>query len=97
IRPKAAVLSGTGHSLLKTKDGPLDLLGSLGKEGETLDYQELLPYTIEFKLTKDLRIKLLSLEMLIKLKSDADRNKDRAVLPILKSTLNELNVKRNQN
>jgi hypothetical protein len=91
IRPKRAVLEGLGHNLLKTKAGPLDLLGSLGKEGTTQDYDALLLHAVDFKLAKDLSIKLLSLEMLIQFKTEAGRNKDLAALPILKSTLREIN------
>jgi hypothetical protein len=86
IRPKADVLCGDGHSLLTTNAGPLDLLGTVSGG---YDYKSLLPHTKQLKLADDLSIPILNLKMLIKLKEAAGRDKDLAVLPILKSTLEE--------
>jgi hypothetical protein len=87
IIPKAECLDTPGHHLLMTSAGPLDLLGSVtGQRG----YMELLPHTVTFTLDDALEIRMLALPMLITLKTDAGRDKDKLAIPILQQTLKEI-------
>ena len=54
-----------------------------------LGYHDLLPYTTELEIAEGLRIRVLNLEKLIALKEELGGEKDRAVLPILRRTLDE--------
>jgi hypothetical protein len=85
-RPDASHLASPGHQLLMTRFGPLDLLGSIGSR---LDYEALLPETIEMETGIDLRLRVLNLETLIRVKEEVGGEKDRAVLPVLRRTLAE--------
>ncbi len=85
IVPDRSHLSSPAHQLLMTRFGPLDLLGSIGKGS---GYEELLPHTSEVRMG-ELRARLLSLEALIRAKEETARDKDAAVLPILRRTLEE--------
>jgi predicted nucleotidyltransferase len=78
--------ASAGHLNLITRYGPLDLLGTIGRD---LGYQELLPHSIELAIAEGLRIRVLDLETLIALKEELGGEKDRAVLPILRRTLEE--------
>jgi hypothetical protein len=86
LRPKKAHLSSAGHQLLMTKGGPLDLLGEIGSHR---DYDQLLPDTITIKLSARLRVRVLTLEALIREKEQMAGDKDKAVLPILRKTLEQ--------
>ncbi len=86
VFPDASRLDSPGHHLLMTKFGPLDLLGSVvGGEG----YQELLEHTEQVDLGGGARVNILDLPTLIHLKELLGRDRDRAVLPILRRTLEE--------
>lgn len=85
IEPDKTALAGAGHHLLLTDAGPLDLLGIV-YTGE--DYQDLLKSSEQFIVGK-IRVDVQSLESLIKLKEQINREKDKAVIPILKQTLKE--------
>lgn len=84
LHPTAAMLASAGHHLLMTSGGPLDLLGEItgGR-----DYIALLPVTTVFDISSDLHLRALSLEALIESKQLLGREKDRAVLSILRRTL----------
>ena len=84
--PGRTHLMGEGHQLLITRHGPLDLLGSVGK-GRT--YESLLGSTFRMTLPDGLQARVLSLEALIDLKVETNREKDRAMLPALRRTLEE--------
>ncbi len=84
--PGLSHLASPGHQLLMTQAGPLDLLGTIGTGR---GYDDLLPHTLELPVGGGLRIRLLDLATLIALKEEAAREKDRAVLPILRRTLEE--------
>ena len=84
IRPTEAHLASPGHQLLMTKGGPLDLLGEIGKHR---DYEALLPDTVTFVVSKDLRVRALTLAALIKTKEEAGREKDKAGLAVLQQML----------
>lgn len=85
IRPDRDTLLGPGHHLLRTRYGPLDVLGAVA---DAAGYDELLPDTVEH-VVGEYRIRVIGLARLIRLKEAVGRDKDRAVLPILRRTLDE--------
>ena len=85
-RPNAGHLGSGGHLNLVTRYGPLDVLGTIGNK---LGYHDLLPHTIEMEIGEGLRVRVLDLETLIALKEALGGEKDRAVLPVLRRTLEE--------
>jgi predicted nucleotidyltransferase len=86
LKPTATHLTGTGHLNLITRYGPLDLLGTIGRD---LGYEELLPHSSEMDIGGGVRIRVLNLEKLIEIKEELAGEKDRAMLPILRRTLEE--------
>jgi hypothetical protein len=86
LKPSASHLAGTGHLNLMTRFGPLDLLGTIGSG---LGYQDLLPHSGELDISDGIRIRVLDLETLIEVKEHLGGEKDRAMLPLLKRTLEE--------
>jgi hypothetical protein len=86
LRPTASHLSGSGHLNLLTRNGPLDLLATIGRN---LTYADLLPHCSEMDVSDGIRIRVLDLETLIELKEELAGDKDLAVLPILRQTLKE--------
>ncbi|HWO19991.1 MAG TPA: hypothetical protein VNO30_14490 [Kofleriaceae bacterium] len=85
LRPERSALAGDGHHLLVTSCGPLDVLGQIG---DRLRYEDLLPETVERTLGTH-RFRVLDLAALIRTKEQAGRDKDRAVLAVLRRTLQE--------
>jgi predicted nucleotidyltransferase len=85
LRPRLSHISSPGHQLLMTRFGPLDLLGTIGTG---YSYDDLLEDTVEL-LVSGLKLRLLNLERLIEVKEETAQDKDRAVLPILRRTLEE--------
>lgn len=84
IVPNAERLDTAGHHLLMTDAGPMDVLGTVsGSRG----YAELLPETLELALDETQKIQMLTLPMLIQLKTEANRAKDRTAIPILRQIL----------
>lgn len=83
ILPDATRLRTNRFNLLITDLGLLDVLGNLG-EGFT--YEDLVQRTHAFELA-GLRVRAVDLPTVIELKERANRDKDRAVLPILRRTL----------
>jgi hypothetical protein len=83
LRPTIERLSGTGHHLLITDYGPLDVLGAI-EHG--LSYSDLLDDTLEVAL-EETSIRVLALSKYVELKEESDLNKDRARLPVLHQTL----------
>jgi hypothetical protein len=86
LRPVKTSLLSAGHSNLMTKFGPLDLLRTIG---DNLDYEELLPNSTELMIAEGVRARVLNLEMLIEIKEKLGGEKDRAMLPLLRRTLDE--------
>lgn len=80
--PNESHLRSRGHKLLMTTLGILDVLGSLGD----LEYQDLVADTVELSIG-DSMVSVLSLERLIEVKAAAGRDKDLAMLPLLRATL----------
>lgn len=86
LRPDATHLASPGHQLLMTRFGPLDVLGSVGARRS---YEDLSPYADAMALAPTLTVRVLRLDWLIRLKEETGGEKDRAVLPILRRTLEE--------
>jgi len=86
LRPAASHLSGGGHLNLLTSGGPLDLLGTVGRD---LRYEDLLSRSSTMKIGAEIQIHVLDLETLIELKEQLGGDKDAAVLPVLRHTLEE--------
>lgn len=86
LRVKESHLESPGHQLLLTIAGPLDLLGVIG-DGK--GFKELLPNTSFVEVGDDLRVRVLDLATLIETKEAVGHEKDLAVLPILRRTLEE--------
>lgn len=86
LRATASLLVSPGRQLLITSAGPLDLLGAIG---EKKGFEELLPDTSVIEVGEGLRVRLLDLETLIETKEAVGYEKDLAVLPILRRTLEE--------
>jgi hypothetical protein len=87
FRPAESHLLATGHQLLTTDFGPLDLLGTIGSNRS---YPDLLPHSKLVSITESLQVRVLDLETLIATKEEAGRDKDLAVLPTLRATLAEI-------
>ena len=86
ILPDTHKLASPEHHLLMTQFGALDILGTVTKGR---DYQALLPHTVEMEVPEDGTIKVISLPMLITLKQETGREKDKLILPLLQHTLSE--------
>ncbi len=87
LRPNASHLSSPGHQLLITRLGPLDLLGSIGNRRT---WPDLLPHSTELKVGPGVAVRVLDLETQIAVKEEVGGEKDLAVLPVLRRTLQEL-------
>ena len=85
LRPDASHLSSPGHQLLTTRLGALDVLGAIEPGGS---YADLLDHSEEMRVGS-LAVRVLDLKTLIDIKETLSRDKDRAVLAILKRTLKE--------
>jgi hypothetical protein len=85
--PNESHLASPGHHLLMTNFGPLDLLGTIGNNRS---YDDLLPYSAVEVIEPELRVRVVSLEILIATKEEAGREKDLAALPTLRATLAEI-------
>jgi predicted nucleotidyltransferase len=83
FEPGEAELASPGHQLLSTDLGDLDLLGTVG-EGRVFD--DLLGRTVRFKLS-GASVTVLDLAAIIELKEALGRDKDRAVLAVLRQVL----------
>jgi predicted nucleotidyltransferase len=86
FEPNETHLESRGHQLLATTLGDLDLLGSVGNRDDNIGYEELFSRTVLMEVA-GIRIRVLDLERIIELKEKAGRDKDKAVLPILRQTL----------
>jgi predicted nucleotidyltransferase len=85
LKPDRTHLISSGHQLLMTSFGPLDLLGTIGAHR---NYADLLEHTTEMQ-AGGLRLHVLNLETLIAIKEEVGHDKDRAAIPILRRTLHE--------
>jgi hypothetical protein len=82
LPPNESHLRSPGHKLLMTNLGVVDLLGSLDERS----FEEVLGKTIVIEV-EDMEVRVLDLEELIAVKAKAGREKDLAVLPLLRATL----------
>jgi len=85
VAPDRSHLESPGHQLLMTSAGPLDLLGVIAQDR---GYADLVPHSTEVTVS-GMRLRLLDLETLIETKETIARDKDLAVLAILRRTLEE--------
>jgi hypothetical protein len=85
ISPDVHRLRAGGHHLLRTRLGRLDALGSIGAEQE---FDDLLPESLT-RSVYGLEIRVLKLETVITSKEIAGRSKDKAMLDLLRQTLEE--------
>jgi hypothetical protein len=83
IEPDVSKLDTMQIHLLLTDLGALDLLGTIGNG---LTYQDLSPRTVFYQLG-EARVRVLELAAVIETKEHANRDKDRATLPVLRQTL----------
>ena len=83
IEPDAEKLATLRLHLLLTELGALDVLGSIGNG---LTYQDLVGRTILYQLGES-QVHVLELAAVIETKEQANRDKDRAALPVLRQTL----------
>lgn len=86
LKPDFDALKGSGHMLLTTRFGPMDILGSVEKG---LGYEELKNNVVEIEF-HGFKIHVLDLETLIELKKVSTRPEDRQRLKILEQTLAQL-------
>lgn len=85
IKPEKKALMKSGHHLLMTNKGPLDVLGAIGKSEE---YNDLIKNAEETEIMGK-KVLLQSLENLIKVKQYLAGEKDKTMIPILQKTLEE--------
>lgn len=85
LAPAADHFTGQGHALLVTSAGPLDVLGMIGQNHA---YEALQDSVVSMSLGA-LAVPVLDLSVLVQLKEELDREKDRATLPILRRILQE--------
>jgi hypothetical protein len=83
IEPDRAKLETFRINLLLTDLGALDVLGAIGSN---FTYHDLLPRTTSYELGEE-RVRVLELAAVIETKEQANRDKDRAALPVLRQTL----------
>lgn len=85
LRPELSALAGDGHHLLLTRCGPVDVLGQIGRGRQ---YEDLLPDAVDIRVG-GIAVMVLGLAALIRTKEEAGRDKDHAVLSLLRQTLRE--------
>ncbi|MCG8634762.1 MAG: hypothetical protein MI863_13095 [Desulfobacterales bacterium] len=86
LTPDFEALKGTGHILLSTRFGPMDILGAIEKG---FGYDDLINHVIEIEF-HGFNIHVLDLETLIELKKESTRPEDRHRLSILEDTLKQI-------
>ena len=86
LKPGASHLSSPGHHNLITNCGALDVLGTIGRG---LAYEDLLPQTIVMDIDEGVQVRVLNLATIVALKEELAGEKDLAVLPVLRRTLEQ--------
>jgi hypothetical protein len=86
IKPKESDLSGKGHVLLATRNGPLNVLAVI-EEGQS--YDDLLEHTVNIRF-RGHTLQVLDLKTLIELKTSSTDPIDKQRLPVLRETLRQL-------
>ena len=87
ISPNRSHHEAGGRLNLLTPYGPLDLLGSIGSD---LGYDQLAQLSTEMEVGGGIRVSVLGLEAIISIKEQLASEKDLAVLPVLRRTLDEI-------
>lgn len=90
LRPDAQTLKAGNHFTFLTDAGGFDILGS--PSGARGGYEELLAAAVDIDLDA-YRVKVASIDDLIKMKQAADRPKDRAVLEELGALRDEIDAR----
>jgi len=85
-RPQVGDVSGKGHALFTTRLVPIDALAVI--EGGRA-YGDLFEHTVEIEF-RNHTIRVLDLEMLVRLKKTSPDAEDRQRLPVLEETLRQL-------
>jgi predicted nucleotidyltransferase len=83
LRPVRSLLVLPGPKLLRTRYGRLDLLGQLDDE---TSWEQLVQDAVTLPF-HDQQVRVLRLERVIAVKEKLGRDKDRAVIPLLRATL----------
>jgi hypothetical protein len=83
LEPGPSHLFSPGHQLLETNAGPLDILGTMD-QGK--NYEQIIQYSEKMEI-EGMTLQVLKLDFLIEVKQRAGRDKDIAVLPVLRNTL----------
>ena len=83
FEPGEPELASPGHQLLSTDIGDLELLGTVG-EGQS--YDDIFGRAVRFELS-GLSVMVLDLAAIIEFKETLGREKDRAMLPLLRQVL----------
>lgn len=83
LEPTREHLASTGHQLLMTAYGPLDLLGAI-EQG--LTYEQLLGDSVNIEVDGE-SMRVLSLTKYVELKEQSTQPRDRARIPVLRETL----------
>ena len=87
LKPELKNLANTGHHLLATKFGPLDVLGTIGIDD---DYIMLEDHIEEVNISSGNAVRILNLETLITVKQKSARPKDNYMLEILRAMRDEV-------
>jgi hypothetical protein len=85
-KPDASHLSSPGRQLLQSKFGLVDFLDAIGR-GRT--YGDLLEHTVQVQIG-EVGIRVFDLPTQIAVKEEVGAEKDLAVLPVLRATLEEM-------
>ncbi|MDH3693516.1 MAG: hypothetical protein OER96_02965 [Gammaproteobacteria bacterium] len=88
LNPTIEGLNSKGHHLLATRFGPLDVLGSIGIDD---DYDRLVSHINQISINENITAKILQLNTLIEVKEKTAREKDFAMLNVLR-TMREMNI-----
>jgi hypothetical protein len=83
LKPSEGYLGSKGHQLLRTRLGAL-YIGAIGPD---LGYPDLLPHSTEMTVAEGVSVRVLNLAKLIEIKEYVGGEKDLAVLPVLRRTL----------
>src|SRR5205814_2213890 len=86
LKPNATHLIGPGHVLMETRFGDFDCLGAI--DGGR-SYEDLLTLSVLLDF-EGRAVRTLPLREILAIKTRADRPKDRAVIPYLQSTIDEI-------
>lgn len=93
LKPISSHLGAPGHHNLITSCGPLDVLGTIGRN---LGYEDLLPHTVTMQIDSGIAVRVLDLDTIIEVKEQLGGEKDKAVLPTLRRTREEERRKLNK-